>query len=77
MDRNIYRMNAEERKEAGISSLPASLSDALDSLAQDEVILNALGDHIYLNYKEAKEIEFDLYRTAVHQWERDQYIKMY
>ncbi len=77
VDRNIYRMNAEERAEAGIASLPGSLAEALESLSKDEVIVNALGDHIYSNFKEAKEIEFDLFRTSVHQWERDQYLKMY
>ena len=77
VDRNIYRMNAEERAEAGIASLPGSLSDALESLAKDEVIVNALGDHIYSNFKEAKEIEYDMYRTTVTEWERAQYLKMY
>ena len=44
---------------------------------KDEVVQSALGGHIYANFKEAKEIEFDMYRSTVHQWERDQYMKMY
>ncbi|WP_431030464.1 type I glutamate--ammonia ligase [Lysinibacillus sp. LZ02] len=77
VDRNIYVMNAEERKQHGIDNLPASLEDALNALEQDEVIKAALGEHIYENFKEAKEVEFDMFRTTVHQWERDQYMKMY
>lgn len=77
VDRNIYVMNAEERVEAGIGNLPASLNDALAALAEDKVIQDALGEHIYANFREAKEIEFDMFRTQVHQWERDQYMKMY
>ncbi|WP_102692581.1 type I glutamate--ammonia ligase [Rummeliibacillus pycnus] len=77
VDRNIYVMNAEERAEAGIGNLPANLNDALAALAEDKVIQEALGSHIYANFREAKEIEFDMFRTQVHQWERDQYMKMY
>jgi glutamine synthetase len=77
VDRNIYRMNAEERAEVGIVSLPGSLAEALVTLEGNEIIKEALGDHIYSNYKEAKEIEYDLYRTTVTEWEREQYIKMY
>lgn len=77
VDRNIYVMNAEERVEAGIGNLPANLNDALAALAEDKVIQEALGAHIYANFREAKEIEFDMFRTQVHQWERDQYMKMY
>ena len=51
------------------------LDDALTLLAKDQVAQEALGEHIYANFKEAKEIEFDMYRTTVHQWERDQYLK--
>ncbi|CAM5182383.1 Glutamine synthetase OS=Ureibacillus acetophenoni OX=614649 GN=SAMN05877842_10411 PE=3 SV=1 [Ureibacillus acetophenoni] len=31
-----------------------------------------LGEHIYENFKEAKEIEFDQFRMAVYPWEREQ-----
>ena len=77
VDRNIYRMNAEERAEVGIVSLPGSLAEALVALEGNEIIKEALGEHIYSNYKEAKEIEYDSYRTTVTEWERAQYIKMY
>ncbi|HWL12614.1 MAG TPA: type I glutamate--ammonia ligase, partial [Ureibacillus sp.] len=77
VNRNIYVMNEEERKANGIDNLPASLHDALVALSQNEVVKNALGEHIYANFKEAKEIEFDMFRTAVHPWEREQYLKMY
>lgn len=77
INRNIYVMSEEERQANGIENLPAALDDALTLLAKDQVAQEALGEHIYANFKEAKEIEFDMYRTTVHQWERDQYLKMY
>lgn len=77
VNRNIYVMTEEEREANGILNLPAALDDALTLLAKDTVIQEALGEHIYANFKEAKEIEFDMYRSTVHQWEREQYLKMY
>ena len=77
VDRNIYVMNKEERIEAGIADLPATLTDALDNLKANETIVSALGEHIFDHFVEAKEIEWDMFRTVVHQWERDQYLKMF
>ncbi|MGG3466749.1 type I glutamate--ammonia ligase [Neobacillus pocheonensis] len=77
VDRNIYVMSKEERLEEGIIDLPATLAQALDQLSSDEVIVSGLGEHIFEHFVEAKEIEWDMFRTVVHQWERDQYLSMY
>lgn len=76
-DRNIYVMTEQERELEGIPSLPESLRVALDELQKDEVICRALGEHALTHYIELKEIEWDMYRTQVHQWERDQYMTHY
>jgi len=75
--RNIYRMHDSERHELGIESLPESLSEALDYLAQDRVVQDALGDHIAQRFIEAKRLEWDVYRHEVHEWEIDQYLTVY
>lgn len=77
VNRNIYVMTEEERQANGIVNLPAALDDALTLLAKDAVVQKALGEHIYANFKEAKEIEFEMYRSTVHQWELDHYLKSY
>jgi glutamine synthetase len=77
VDRNIYVMDKDERKAEGIDDLPATLAQALDLLKSDEVIISALGDHIIEHFVEAKEIEWDMFRTQVHPWEREQYMSMY
>ncbi|MCR2820624.1 type I glutamate--ammonia ligase [Lederbergia panacisoli] len=77
VDRNIYSMNKSERLEEGVIDLPANLHEAIEQLQQDEVIKAGLGKHIYENFVEAKEIEWDMFRTQVHPWEREQYIRMY
>jgi glutamine synthetase len=59
---------------AGVHSLPPDLRAALDELANDEVIREALGEHAYAHFYEAKLIEWDMFRTVVHPWEREQYL---
>ncbi len=77
VDRNIYVMTKEEREEVGIVDLPPTLHAAIETLQADSVIKEALGEHLLEHFIEAKEIEWDMFRTQVHQWERDQYLKMY
>ncbi|MEK3953238.1 glutamine synthetase [Psychrobacillus psychrotolerans] len=77
VDRNIYVMTEEERIENGIHNLPPTLHAAVQELGKNEIIRGALGEHIYANFVEAKEIEWDMFRTTVHPWEREQYLKMY
>ncbi|MGE5672777.1 MAG: type I glutamate--ammonia ligase [Mycobacterium leprae] len=74
VNRNVFLMTPEERAAEGIDSLPGSLREALAELEADRVMQDALGQHIYANFMEAKLIEWDIYRTQVHQWELDQYL---
>ncbi|MDY0396444.1 type I glutamate--ammonia ligase [Virgibacillus halophilus] len=74
---NIYDMTAEERKENGIVNLPATLKEALTKLTKDETMIEAMGAHLYEHFIEAKEIEWDMFRTTVHPWEREQYLSLY
>ncbi|WEK55811.1 MAG: type I glutamate--ammonia ligase [Candidatus Cohnella colombiensis] len=77
VDRNIYVMSESERIDEGIPSLPVNLHVALEEMLRDEVVCETLGDHALSHFYELKEIEWDMYRTQVHQWERDQYMTMY
>ncbi|THE13139.1 type I glutamate--ammonia ligase [Bacillus timonensis] len=77
VDRNIYVMSKEQREEYGITDLPATLAQALDLLKTNEVVTNALGSHLFEHFVEAKEIEWDMFRTQVHSWEREQYMTQY
>ncbi|WP_026692384.1 type I glutamate--ammonia ligase [Peribacillus kribbensis] len=77
VNRNIYVMSKEEREEEGIVDLPATLYAALENLKSDEVIKAALGEHLLEHFIEAKEIEWDMFRTQVHPWEREQYMSMF
>lgn len=62
---------------AGLETLPGDLGDAVDALKQDEVIQDALGQHVYERYVEAKTQEWIEYRGYVSRWELDRYLTVY
>ncbi len=74
---NIYELSEEDRRRYGIGSLPGNLEEALDELLKDEVIQQALGEHILERFVDAKQMEADVYATQVHPWELDQYLAVY
>ncbi len=73
-DRNIYEMTKTEREQLGIGNLPESLQEAIQELAKDQVIKEALGEHVFHRFIEAKKIEWDRYRIQVHPWETEEYL---
>ena len=77
VDENIYKMTAAQRKEKGIKDLPDTLHNALKSLAEDDVIKAAMGDHLYESFMTAKTKEYAAYRLNVSNWERDRYMDKY
>lgn len=77
VDKNIYEMTREQRKELMIPSLPGSLEEAIEELKKDEVIKAALGPHILAKYIAAKEAEADSYKLTVTPWEIREYLKRY
>lgn len=77
LNRNIYQLSTPERREYGIRSLPGSLAEALEALEADPLMRETLGEHIFTRFLEAKRIEWDIYRSQVHQWEVDQYLGVF
>ncbi|MFO7173821.1 MAG: type I glutamate--ammonia ligase [Bacillota bacterium] len=77
VNRNIFRMTEAERAALGIRPLPRDLKEALEALKADEVIQEALGPHVFRHFVEAKEVEWEIYRSQVHQWEIDQYLAVF
>ena len=76
VDRNIYVMDEDERAEAHILDLP-SIHNAIKELRKDEVMIDALGQHIFANFVEAKRLEWAAFRQTVSEWEREQYLELY
>jgi glutamine synthetase len=54
--------------------MPRTLREALEALQKNRVVRAALGEQLYKDFLNAKQVEWDSYRIAVHQWELDQYL---
>jgi glutamine synthetase len=74
MERNLYHLTADDRRDRGIVSLPETLGEAIEELAQSELVREALGEHIFSNYVRLKRQEWDEYRVQVTEWEKAKYL---
>ncbi len=77
VNKNIFTMSYRERRRHRIDELPRDLHEALDYLEKDPVICEALGDHIYERFVEAKRQEWLEYSAMVSQWEIEKYLGKY
>jgi glutamine synthetase len=74
MDRDVYAMGEEERADLGIEALPGSLNEAIAAMEESELVRRSLGDHIFEKFIQNKRIEWDAYRSQVHQYELERYL---
>jgi glutamine synthetase len=74
METNLYHLTPEQRRERGIISLPETLGEAIDELAQSDLAHKALGPHIFDRYVELKRKEWDEYRVQLSEWELSRYL---
>ncbi len=77
VNENMYRMSEEELEERHIGLLPETLGEALDEFRNSDFMRDLLGDHIFCKYFEAKEKEWNDFRTVVTDWERREYMYKY
>jgi len=74
---NIYDFDDATRAERGVDTLPANLNEAVDALESDEVVMDALGEHVGPKFVEAKRAEYDEYKAEVSDWEIDRYLETF
>jgi glutamine synthetase len=74
VEENVYEMSEEERRERGITTLPASLLEAIQLTENSEIVRKALGDHVFEAFIQNKKIEWDAYRTQVTEYELKKYL---
>lgn len=77
VEENLYAFDDTELKRRNIGMLPGSLGEALEELKRDEVVQEALGEHLYTRFLEARTMEWDEYRKYVSQWELDRYLEVF
>ncbi|MGI8968968.1 MAG: type I glutamate--ammonia ligase [Chloroflexota bacterium] len=74
IEENLYHFDSERLRQSGIEMLPGSLAEALDQLERDDVIMDALGEHICDRFLEAKREEWEEFRMQVTPWELERYL---
>ncbi len=72
--KNLFKMSDNERKRLGIKNLPESLQEAMQSFAASSLMKEAIGDVLFSKLLEAKQIEWDDYRTSITAWELKKYL---
>ena len=76
VEHDIFEMDAKARAEAGITSLPGSLWEAVEEFKQSVMANEVLGDHIFGKVIANKEKEWDMFRTHVTDFEINRYLPM-
>ena len=74
IEEDIYEMDEAAREDAGITSLPGNLFEALQEVEKSELVRETLGDHIFNKFVANKKIEWDRYRVHVSQFEIEKYL---
>ena len=77
VNKNIFTMSQREKRRLRIDELPANLLEAVQNLEKNKVMREALGEHIFNHFVEAKKMEWSTYISQVHQWELDRYLSYY
>ncbi|HYU52695.1 MAG TPA: glutamine synthetase family protein [Gemmatimonadaceae bacterium] len=74
---NIWEMSHREKRRLRIDDLPHNLEEACNELEKDDVITEALGEHVASQFLAAKRLEWEEYITQVSPWELDNYLAKY
>ena len=73
---NIYEMSDDERKAAGIQSLPEDLFEAIAAAERSELVRETLGDHVLEFLVRNKREEWDEYKCYVTPYELERYLPL-
>jgi glutamine synthetase len=60
-----------------VYQLPSNLFEALNLLEKDEVLREAMGDHIFEHFMFNKRREWEEYIRVIHHWEIERYLDRY
>ncbi len=71
IEKNLYNLSAEERKDLGVASLPDSLGEAVTLLEKSDFIRRSLGEHVFSRFVALKRKEWDEYRIQLTKYELD------
>lgn len=75
-EEDVFKLDDKTLTQKNIDKLPASLADALKYFKKSDLVKNTLGSHIYNEFHNAKMQEWDEFRVAVTDWEREKYLEV-
>ncbi|HSM38064.1 MAG TPA: glutamine synthetase family protein [Candidatus Limnocylindrales bacterium] len=77
VEENLYHLASAKLASRKIRQLPGTLREAIAELEADPVIADALGEHVFERFVEAKNDEWDEYRMQVTTWEVERYLEAF
>ncbi len=77
IDKNIYTLSVRERRRYKIQDLPGDLGEAISYFKRSTFVREAMGEHVFHQFVNAKEQEWQEYSAQVHEWEIEQYLGKY
>ncbi len=77
VEKNLFALDEAGRTALGVHNLPANLKEAIDAFSESAFIKDVIGTHLTEKLIDAKNKEWDSFRTYVSPWEIENYIKKY
>ncbi len=76
-EQDVSMIDPRQLASLSLDYLPRDLYAALQAMEADELVRQAIGDHCFTSFIEAKYKEWDAYAKQVHDWEINQYLRKY
>lgn len=73
---DVWALSDRERAAAGYRTLPANLAEAIDVMAESELVAEVLGEHVFDFFLKNKQTEWDDYRRQVTAYELERYLAL-
>lgn len=73
---DVWALTDRERRAAGYRQLPANLAEAIDVMAESELVADVLGEHVFDFFLKNKQAEWDEYKCQVTEYERQRYLQL-
>jgi glutamine synthetase len=77
IEENLYHFTDEDLQRRNIPTLPATLGEAIAEFKKDDVLKEALGEHVSNALIENQTAQWDEFRKVVTEWERETYLEIY
>ncbi len=77
VEEDLYHFTEDDLERRNVGSLPGTLGEAVDELQKNDVVREALGEHIYSHLVDAQKQEWGAFRQHVGSWIRNRYLEVY